>query len=74
MKDHHDASSSFEVEDVEGKVDASHSTVPGYVPDTEEEKKLVRKIDLYILPMMWYVLVLIPATHSRLISVGSCTS
>lgn len=26
-----------------------------YVPDTEEEKKLVRKIDLYILPMMWFM-------------------
>ncbi|KAG4267237.1 hypothetical protein FPRO04_04849 [Fusarium proliferatum] len=26
-----------------------------YVPDTEEEKKLVRKIDLFILPMMWFM-------------------
>ncbi|KAL2845092.1 major facilitator superfamily domain-containing protein [Aspergillus pseudodeflectus] len=58
MKDHHDASSSLEVEDVEGKVGVSHSTVPGYVPDTEEEKKLVRKIDLYILPMMWVMYLL----------------
>ncbi|KAF5247264.1 hypothetical protein FANTH_6521 [Fusarium anthophilum] len=26
-----------------------------YVPGTEAEKKLVRKIDLYILPMMWFM-------------------
>lgn len=24
-----------------------------YVPDTEEEKKLVRKIDLFLLPAIW---------------------
>lgn len=24
-----------------------------YVPDTEEEKKLVRKIDMYLLPMIF---------------------
>ncbi|CAJ2507398.1 Uu.00g085840.m01.CDS01 [Anthostomella pinea] len=29
-----------------------------YVPDTEEEKKLVRKIDLYILPTMWIMYLL----------------
>ena len=28
-------------------------TVGGYVPDTEEERKLVRKIDWYLLPMIW---------------------
>lgn len=29
-----------------------------YVPGTEEEKKLVRKIDLFILPMMWLMYLL----------------
>ncbi|EXK43693.1 hypothetical protein FOMG_02626 [Fusarium oxysporum f. sp. melonis 26406] len=29
-----------------------------YVPGTEEEKKLVRKIDLFILPMMWVMYLL----------------
>lgn len=29
-----------------------------YIPDTEEERKLVRKIDLYILPMMWIMYLL----------------
>ena len=27
--------------------------VTDYVPDTEEERKLVRKIDLYLLPAIW---------------------
>lgn len=27
--------------------------IDDYVPDTEEEKKLVRKIDLYLLPAIW---------------------
>lgn len=27
--------------------------IDDYVPDTEEEKKLVRKIDLFLLPAIW---------------------
>lgn len=34
------------------------STVDDYIPGTEAEKKLVRKIDLYILPMMWLMYLL----------------
>lgn len=30
----------------------------GYVPDTEEEKKLVHKIDMYILPCVWIMYLL----------------
>ncbi|KAH7367110.1 nicotinamide mononucleotide permease [Plectosphaerella cucumerina] len=29
------------------------ATIGGYVPDTDEEKKLLRKIDLYLLPMIF---------------------
>jgi hypothetical protein len=32
--------------------------VENYIPDTEEERKLVRKIDLYILPTMWLMYLL----------------
>jgi hypothetical protein len=32
--------------------------VETYVPDTEEERKLVRRIDLYILPTMWLMYLL----------------
>lgn len=30
-----------------------HVDIADYVPDTEEERKLVRKIDLYLLPAIW---------------------
>ncbi|KAF4466485.1 allantoate permease [Fusarium albosuccineum] len=36
----------------------SSSGTDAYTPGTEEEKKLVRKIDLYILPMMWIMYLL----------------
>jgi hypothetical protein len=47
---------SMEVEDVGVKSDS----VPynGYVPDTDEERRLVRKIDLYLLPSMWLMYLL----------------
>lgn len=46
---------SFEHED--NMIDSKEESMANdeYVPDTEEEKKLVRKIDLYILPMMWFM-------------------
>ncbi|GAM83037.1 hypothetical protein ANO11243_010230 [Dothideomycetidae sp. 11243] len=34
-------------------VDSAEQHIDGYVPDTEEERKLVRKIDLYLLPAIW---------------------
>lgn len=51
----HDSASMTEVEEIEGKPVVAHETlVAGYVPGTEEEKRLVRKIDLYLLPCIWY--------------------
>lgn len=32
--------------------------IDGYIPDTEEERKLVRKIDLYLLPTIWLMYLL----------------
>lgn len=32
--------------------------VEGYVPGTDEEKRLVRKIDLYLLPTIWLMYLL----------------
>lgn len=29
-----------------------------YIPDTPEEKALVRKIDLHLLPMLWFMYIL----------------
>jgi hypothetical protein len=56
MKDAHDTTSMTEVEDIEGKPAATHEALAAtYVPGTDEEKKLVRKIDLYLLPCIWWV-------------------
>lgn len=37
---------------------ARNEFIESYVPDTEEERKLVRKIDLYILPTAWLMYLL----------------
>lgn len=42
-----------EVEELDGKEPQVLSE--GYIADTEEEKKLVRKIDLYLLPTIWFM-------------------
>ncbi|KAH7018198.1 putative vitamin H transporter [Microdochium trichocladiopsis] len=39
--------------DVESVKHREESLIAAYVPDTEEEKRLVRKIDLYLLPCIW---------------------
>jgi hypothetical protein len=48
-----------EVEDVErSKVSLENVALNGYVSDTEEERKLVRKIDLFLLPTIWLMYLL----------------
>ncbi|CAG9940608.1 unnamed protein product [Clonostachys rosea f. rosea IK726] len=50
---------SFEHEDVVAKSqDPSLNAVDDYVPGTDAEKRLVRKIDLYLLPCMWFMYLL----------------
>ncbi|BCS20356.1 uncharacterized protein APUU_20788A [Aspergillus puulaauensis] len=59
MKDAHDTASMAEVEDIEGKPATTHEALAAsYVPGTDEEKKLVRKIDLYLLPCIWIMYLL----------------
>ncbi|KAL4868726.1 hypothetical protein BDV12DRAFT_209030 [Aspergillus spectabilis] len=59
MKGKHDTPSMTEVEDVEAKPALTHeSLVAGYTPDTEEERKLVRKIDFFLLPTIWVMYLL----------------
>ncbi|KAL3476137.1 major facilitator superfamily domain-containing protein [Aspergillus californicus] len=53
MTDKHDTSSLAEVEDIDGKPNTTQSLVAAYIPDTEEERKLVRKIDFFLLPTIW---------------------
>lgn len=52
-------------------VDSAELTDFVYVPNTEEERKLVRKIDIRLIPMLWvmyilnYVSVLSPSDRPR---------
>ena len=51
--------SGIDVEHVErNKISSLEENLNGYVPDTEEEKKLVKKIDLYLLPTIWLMYLL----------------
>ncbi len=47
----------MEVEDMERKT-CDPVLENGYVPDTEEERKLLRKIDMRFLPAMWLMYLL----------------
>lgn len=39
-----------------------------YVPGTDVEKKLVRKIDLYLLPMLWVMCILAYIDRNNIVS------
>lgn len=45
--------------------DTEWEAVDGYVPDSEEEKKLVRKIDTYLLPLIF---IMVSNLFSRLVT------
>lgn len=55
--DHKDDSTEFEVENINRKLSIDNPQNE-YIPDTEEEKKLVRKIDLFLLPAIWLMYLL----------------
>lgn len=40
-----------------------------YVPGTEEEKRLLRKIDLLLLPTLWWMYVLAQIDRSNIVSI-----
>lgn len=66
MKDAHDTASMAEIEDVEGKPATTQDALAAsYIPGTDEEKKLVRKIDLYLLPCIWWVSALTDAYQAN---------
>lgn len=51
--DLHDKPSGDHEDEVNIETPKFHDEVVDYVPDTEEERKLVRKIDLFLLPAIW---------------------
>lgn len=44
------------------------SALQSYVPDTEEEKKLVRKIDYVLLPCLWWMYILAYLDKGNIVS------
>lgn len=45
-----------------------------YVPDTIEEKRLVRKVDLILLPCLWWMYVLAYLDRGNIVSPAQTTS
>jgi hypothetical protein len=48
----------IEIEDVANKTSVPAIQYGEYIPDTEEEKRLVRKIDISLLPCIWLMYLL----------------
>jgi hypothetical protein len=49
---------STEVEDIERNKDSIYESDDVYILGADEEKKLVRKIDLFLLPTIWLMYLL----------------
>ena len=64
------------VEMKEGKTSAAHDfsdlqlaeAVRNYVPNTQEEKKLVRKVDIFLMPMLWIMYILNYVDRTNIVS------
>lgn len=56
--DTHEKQEYLEHDDFVAKGNDTSTQMDDYVPGTEAEKKLVRKIDLFLLPMMWIMYLL----------------
>lgn len=72
--DTHDKPNSRHEEDAYVDLPKHHEdAVIDYVPDTEEERRLVRKIDMYLLPAIWgmYLLSYMDRTKSVAMFPGS---
>ncbi|KAH0378930.1 MFS general substrate transporter, partial [Aureobasidium melanogenum] len=48
----------IELADCETQRNDTVAALDGYIPDSQEERKLVRKIDLYLLPTIWLMYLL----------------
>jgi hypothetical protein len=53
MSTTHDKTGTEHIDDVEAIEDKQHEAVTTFVEDTEEEKKLLRKIDAWLMPTIW---------------------
>lgn len=69
-------SSQTERRDLDG-LDAAEMTdaelLANYTPGTEEEKKLVRKIDMYMIPILWLMYLLNFVDRTNIVSITNGT-
>lgn len=73
MELHDKPNSQYEEEAYVDLPKTHEESVIDYVPDTEEERRLVRKIDMYLLPALWgmYLLSYMDRTKSVPITLKS---
>lgn len=68
--DPHDKPNSQHEEEVYVDLPKHHEqAVIDYVPDTEEERRLVRKIDMYLLPAIWGMYLLSYMDRTKSVSI-----
>jgi hypothetical protein len=48
--------------------EALDQSVLDYIPDTDAEKKLVRKVDLFMVPMLWWMCILCYVDRNNIVS------
>lgn len=64
----------LEMDDIQVKGDINaeelelQQAIKDYVPNTEAEKKLVRKIDLHLIPILWIMYVLNYIDRTNIVS------
>lgn len=47
------------------------AALQSYVPDTAEERRLVRKADMVLLPLLWWMYILAYLDRGNIVSIGS---
>lgn len=65
---HHDATRELSGPDEMEAVLGLDSALANYIPDTVAEKKMVRKVDLYMIPMLWWMCVLCYVDRNNIVS------
>lgn len=54
----------------ESQENALDLALQNYIPDTDAEKKLVRKVDLFMVPMLWWMCILCYLDRNNIVSIS----
>lgn len=55
----------------ESQENALDQALQNYIPDTDAEKRLVRKVDFFMVPMLWWMCILCYLDRNNIVSAGS---